>query len=395
MYNLSALSREYKGLKEPWDIPFEKKMNMVVSARLSGKKTVVYLYENPDSSTFRYRGYNMCSALKNSAAWGSAWFFSYELGKLMNYMEFIDVAVIIRYRWNEALEGFMEECKKRRIKTVFDVDDLVYDTKYLHVLINTFGVDFSSHSMYDLWFAYFSRLSMTGSGCDACLTTNRLIMEKMSGYFGKPGYVIPNFLNTEQVQTSARLLAEKTRKGFEKPFVIGYFSGSPSHKNDFELVSAELEKLMEENSGISLKVAGFMEMPRNLGKYLKNGRVKRVPFKDFRELQKEIAEVDVNIVPLLDNVFTNCKSELKFFESAIVGTVTCASPTYVYGRVIKHGENGYLCRQGEWHDVIEGLYKNGIRPEVVENARALSLKLYEPGNQLETMEKTLGDICAL
>ena len=57
------------------------------------------------------------------------------------------------------------------------------------------------------------------------------------------------------------------------------------------------------------------------------GRVVREPFVDFIELQRKIAEVDVNLVPLVNNEFSNCKSELKFYEASIVGTVTCAAPS--------------------------------------------------------------------
>ena len=44
-------------------------------------------------------------------------------------------------------------------------------------------------------------------------------------------------------------------------------------------------------------------------------------------LQRSIAEVEVNIAPLQHHVFTACKSELKYFEAAAVGTWTVASAT--------------------------------------------------------------------
>jgi len=36
--------------------------------------------------------------------------------------------------------------------------------------------------------------------------------------------------------------------------------------------------------------------------------------------------VEIVIAPLQENVFTNCKSELKYFEAAIVGTIPSYSP---------------------------------------------------------------------
>lgn len=395
MYNLSGLNYLYSSLSDPWLVPFEKKMNVIFHARLNGKRTVVYLYENPDSSTFRYRGYNMCSTLKDSTRWGASYFFSYEIEMLKNYIDLIDVAVFIRYRWDETLNEFIELCKKKGISTAFDVDDLVFDIRYIHILLNSLGCDLSGESIYEHWFSYFSRLSMTGSMCGSCISTNDFLVEKLKEYFKKPGYVIPNFLNLEQKITSEVLRAEKNRVGFVKPFVIGYFSGSPSHKNDFELISGELESLLSKNNDISMKIAGYMDMPDNLKKYVKTRRIVKVPFRDFRELQKEIAEVDVNIVPLLDNIFTNCKSELKYFESAIVDTVTCASPTYAYSGAIEHGKNGYLCGQGDWYTVMDDSYKNGISQEIIKKARENSLLIYGPKEQLGKIENVLNSICNL
>jgi hypothetical protein len=40
-----------------------------------------------------------------------------------------------------------------------------------------------------------------------------------------------------------------------------------------------------------------------------------------------IARTEVNIAPLLDNVLTNCKSELKYFEAAVADTITIARRT--------------------------------------------------------------------
>ena len=62
-------------------------------------------------------------------------------------------------------------------------------------------------------------------------------------------------------------------------------------------------------------------------------RIEVCPLQDFVNLQRLIGEVEINIVPLQDNAFTNCKSELKYFEAAIVETVTVATPTYTFSRV--------------------------------------------------------------
>ena len=70
-------------------------------------------------------------------------------------------------------------------------------------------------------------------------------------------------------------------------------------------------------------------------------------------LQRLIAEVEINIAPLQDNLFTNCKSELKYFEAAITGTITVASPTYTFSRAIVDGGNSFLAAAYEWNAKLE------------------------------------------
>ena len=77
-----------------------------------------------------------------------------------------------------------------------------------------------------------------------------------------------------------------------------------------------------------------------------------MPLQDFINLQRSIAEVEINIAPLQDNVFTNCKSDLKFFEAAICGTITLASPTFAFRKAIEHGRTGFLVAPHEWDEAL-------------------------------------------
>ena len=81
-------------------------------------------------------------------------------------------------------------------------------------------------------------------------------------------------------------------------------------------------------------------------------RVRRLPFHDYVNLQRLLGSVEFNLMPLQSNAFTDCKSELKYFEAASVGTLSIASPGFTYRGAIQHGENGYLAKAHEWTEVI-------------------------------------------
>ena len=72
----------------------------------------------------------------------------------------------------------------------------------------------------------------------------------------------------------------------------------------------------------------------------------------YVELQRSIAEVEVNIAPLSHTAFNICKSDLKFFEAAAVGTWTVASHTPSLDDAIDDGVTGRLAKAHEWDDAL-------------------------------------------
>lgn len=372
---------------EPWNIGIEKRLAILTGD--ASQKKIVYIYEAADTSTFRYRAFNMCQSLSYSKRYAGSFFFEKELPIVAEYLDYVDLVIFVRTRWSETMDGFFASIKKRNIRTLFDSDDLVFDIKALPLLMNTLNVDLSRPENYSYWFSYVSRLWLLGSMCDGLIGTNGFLAEKMSSIFKKPVFVINNFLNEQQIEISKYFFDEKNKKDSQGPFTIGYFSGSPSHINDFKKIAPEILELLKAHDDINLEVVGFIEFPDYLKKYIKAKRIIYKSLVDFLTLQKMVASVDVNVVPLVVNEFTNCKSELKFFESAIVGTITCASPIYSYKKSIRNGENGFLCNEGEWYSTIETIYKNKKDEAMILSANNYCLEKYSPKNQLFSIEKIL------
>ena len=377
---------------EPWKILFPSRIKEMLEAYKQGLKIIVYLYEQADTSTFRYRAYNMCQVLQTSLEWHGVYFFKDELIYLQKYLDYIDIITIIRYRWDFELEGFLNAAKGKDIRLVFDVDDLIYDSRYVPLVTNTLAVNMSTKEDYDYWFTYTGRIRQTALKCDMFLSTNEYIRDIIKEDFGKNCYIMPNFFNRLQNLASKYLCIQKHRTNNKKPFVIGYFSGTPSHINDFLVIAPEIKSLLNDCPEMNLRIVGFMELPDYLMELRDTGRIQLIPLKNFIDLQKEIASVDVNIIPLQENKFCNCKSELKFFEASIVETISCASPTYVYKKIIQSGKNGYLCKQGELYGTIKSLYDNGIDRSMIKQAKRLSYNDYYYKNQQNKLENILLEI---
>lgn len=370
---------------EPWNVSIEKRIGDLTES--SGCKKIIYIYEQADTSTFRYRAYNMCQSLNFSDKYSGTYFFEGELEKIEEYLDKIKLVVIVRTRWSLKIDNFISKVKKAGIRVLFDVDDIVFDLKTLPLLMNTSNVDFNNPENYEYWFSYVGRLWLTGNLCDGFICTNEFLSKNILKVFDKPTFVINNFLNHEQIELSSKLFKEKIRLKSASPFTIGYFSGSPSHTNDFRKVAPEIEELLKKYKDIVLEIVGFMDIPDYLIGFLNKKRITHRNLVDFMTLQKKIAEVDVNVVPLINNKFTNCKSELKYFESAIVGTITCVTPTYVFKNNIQNGLTGFLCEEGEWYSTIERIYKKEIDNSIISRANEYCLNKYSPKKQVLNIEK--------
>lgn len=333
-------------------LPLQDRLEILLTSK---KKKVVFLYEEPDYGTYRYRVYNMCQMLAKDNDHIGVYFFSHELDKLLDLFEYIDLIIFSRLPWSSYVDQIVQLCKKNRIPTVFDVDDLVFNPEDIPQLTNYLS---AKPGDFDFWFSYVAKRYLTAKYADYYLSTNKMLSNYLSALFGKPAFVVPNFLNSEQIDVSTEVYNNK--KDYMDPdyFTIGYFSGTGTHNNDFSIVASDLYYLLSKYPNIILKVVGYLDIPHKLETFLSKGKIEKVGLLPYLDLQKCVGSCDLNIVPLVINKFTHCKSELKYFESAVVGTPTIASPTYVYSGAIHNGINGMIALSGEWRDSIEMLYND-------------------------------------
>jgi len=411
-----------KNYAEPWQISFEERARYLQQCIEDKCQIVLHLNEEPNTTTFRYRCYNVFRWLQDSKKWRAVYFFLDEFPKLKHYLPNISMAIVSRMRWSFELQRFIDILRDAKKPILYDTDDLVFDVELLPMLVSTISADM------DYYFSYTSRCGYAASLADGFTTTNSFLGNRLTDKYGKPYAIIPNTLNQEQLDISHNILNEKgiagtpltapatstqpqtvhscengnppvttspTPNNANKPFTIGYFSGTNTHNNDFNEVLPELISLMEKYPNIYLDIVGFLTLPREAMPLFKAKRIKQRKLVNMLELQQLISQVDVNIAPLTINVFTQCKSELKYFEAAIVETITCATPTGVFKDCITHGENGFLCNQGEWFNTIESIYHGEVnRDQIAKTAHNHAIERYSGKQVKEQIETAYDEILA-
>lgn len=384
MFFIDVPPQDYQ---DPWKSTFETRL-----AKLRGGQIrVAYFYETPDNSTFRYRVYNMIQALNVSGSSISASYFcNDDISKLRDIVETADIIVFCRTRYTDKIDQAitLAKCKGKRV--FFDVDDYIFDTSFTHLILNTLDQDLNHPNVWDFWFAYMSRIGETLRRCDAAITTNQYLADRISAFTKLPVHVIPNFLNKEQIEISEKLYSCKRSSGFARTgnIHIGYFSGTPTHNRDFGIITGALTELLEQRTDVHLLVVGYMNLVNDLLNYA--SRIQVYPLHDFVNLQRIIAHVEINLIPLQDNEFTNCKSELKYFEAAVAGTISIASPVFTYENCIHDGVDGYLSRSYEWYDKITtAISALDQYPVLAEQALINTIERYDFRKQNKLIEKAL------
>lgn len=377
--------------RDPWFLTVEKRLSRFIR----GAHRIAYFYERTDNSTFRYRVHNMIDVIEATWPDASASYFTLADGELLDKVaDAADILVICRARYSDRVSRLICRAKRRGIPVFFDTDDFVFDARYAHLIMNTLDQTRMADQDWDFWFAYIGRIGATLRQCDRVITTNGYLAERIKAFSGLEASIVPNFMNEAQLRHSEHIFKAKQSNGFarDEHLHIGYFSGSPTHVRDFALAESALTKILDRYPQTRIRMVGYMEPAGAMLSYA--SRIDRHPFQDYVNLQGLIGSTEINIAPLQDNFFTNCKSELKFFEAAVTGTATIASPTYSFAQAIRPGDTGRLAAAHQWEEMIGETVEDLIsRPEdyiaMAERAQADVKLRYGWQNQAEVLRQAL------
>lgn len=354
----------------------------------TGKK-VVYIKNQFDNSTFRYRCFNVVQAMCGQKEYVVTYFLSSEIPSIYKFLRNIDILVLQRAMWDLNIENIISSASNLSIPVVYDVDDLIINPKYVPLYLNNLGIINKSDISFDVHFNFASKYFSVAEKCDSFIATNKFLGDILEKDFSKSVHIIPNFLNKQQEYHSLQIREKRIEDNSR--FAMGYFSGSPSHFKDFSILVTDIKRFFKKYKNVFLKIVGHIDIPEELEEF--KDRINQVPFVSYEELQYEIGEVDVNLVPLQENLFNNCKSELKYFEAGIVNVISICSPTYVYNQIIDEGINGYIARDGEWFDKLDYVYRNrNSISRVVKRAFKTSLDLYGVCNQSTRIRETYDSV---
>ena len=280
--------------------------------------------------------------------------------------------VFFRCPYTETIGEFISIAKKLNKLVVFDVDDLVIDIEYTKTVTYIDAMDDEDKAVY---YNGIELIKKTMELCDYAITTTECLARELKKYIPEV-YINRNVASEEMLKLSEEAIKRKEKEGKKNRVVAGYFSGSITHNQDFELILPIIERCMSKFDDFYLSIVGELDIPYELKKY--SDRIIVNPFVEWTQLPQLISSVDINLAPLCNSVFNAAKSENKWTEAALVKVVTIASAVGAFNEIIVDGETGLLCsNEKEWEDKLTKLILDDqYRKEIGNNSYRYAKEKY-------------------
>lgn len=339
------------------------------------QSTILIVNADKNSATALYRAHSAELCLRRLG-------FTVSLHQLEN-IEHIDIhnvsaCIFIRTPLLPEVSIFVSRLRSANVTVVADFDDLIFRPDLLHLFNG--GKYLPNEEAKQLTERSYLYQEMIRTS-DYVVGTTIPLTEELSR-FNKNAVTIRNY--PLEIAKSVTSKINYLRLSTDK-FVVGYYSGTLTHQADFKQCAAALADLLNHCTNVELRLVGKLsieEFPEFSGL---ESRIAKLPLLSYENMLFDLATCHVNLAPLeVGNLFCECKSELKYFDAALVRVPTIASPTAPYRSAIKHGVNGYLATtRDEWFNCLHLLKRDSNLIERVGlNARRYAVSFFGEAAQL-------------
>ena len=287
-------------------------------------------------------------------------FFNFEPNIVSNYR----VIIFSGCPWTEKVEEAIILAKNLNKKILFDMDDFSIIKKYN----NKFSfINYFSLNEKEIFNETFKEIGKFFKFSDGVITTNEYLSNKIKNYISTV-FINRNSVNEEMLKLSKSAIIKKNNMKLNKNFIIGYFCDYVKFDSDFGVIKNALIKILKEFKNVILLLVGKFTLPNFLKEF--SSQIIYKKFFNLEKLSEIIANFDLNIAPLENNIFNNIKNENTWVLSSLVKVPTIASNYGIFKQIIKQNITGILCsKENDWYlSLKELIYNEQYRKYLGENA---------------------------
>lgn len=274
----------------------------------------------------------------------------------------------------DSVMDLIAECRRLNIKTLWDVDDLIFDEDVLKTSSTINSLE-PAEKEGVINGAKLYRQAMLA--CNEGIASTSGLAKAMKEAGLETIYVVENALDDETL-AAARSIEGRLKKQEDGLIRIIYGSGTKTHNIDFLEAAPALANILKENPNVRFRIIGYLELPEYFDEV--QSQIERIPFCNYTEYLTYLSECDISIAPLENFVFNDAKSNIKYLEASITKVASICSPRAAFADVIVNGENGFLAdNEQQWHEAFDTLIQNPeLRDSMAQAAYRTVTETYSP-----------------
>lgn len=285
----------------------------------------------------------------------------------MTNLQTADFVIFYRVPYVDIVDSYYNEASRLGLKKYFDIDDMVFDRKIYGGYLDE--NNFPEKQKEDLLVGCdLYRKALENSDCFLCTTQK---MMQVGRQIKNETYIIPNCIPYTLCKVS-----EDAKKYESDRIRIFYGSGSNTHDEDFKMCLKGIEYVLDNYKNVELWIHGYLD----IGVFNESVRKKifKVDYIDAADYYFSISEYDISVIPLKGDIFSECKSNIKYIESSMFMIPCVCSDRFEFNHIIENGENGFIANSFlEWRDSLVRLVEDkDLRIKIGKNAKRTVLDLY-------------------
>jgi len=258
------------------------------------------------------------------------------------------------------------------IPIVYDLDDMFLDVPTSHPSY----IELSKRAAYVKWAL---------NEVDLVTVSTSQLKESLGRHTSRPICVQPNLLDWNLFDAQPR------RHDGAFRFLV---SGTSTHRWDWALIEEPLAEILNRYRKVARAVF-FGQLPK---RFVGHPSVEFIDFEDrYGHYASRLRALDIHaaLVPLEDNSFNQCKSNIKWLEYSAAGMPGAYSDLAPYQSSIRHGESGLLVNNtaDAWFHAMDFLISNPeARSVMIDNARRQVREQYSVENLADKYTAIYGDL---
>ena len=278
------------------------------------------------------------------------------------------------------------------IPVIYDIDDLIFDERHFPSPIESYAGTIDDDLHLHLWMDNpLFRVAMQHADLVTCSTSP--LAEQIRSIEGLdiPVVIYPNLMSEELKINALKSQAQPTPDDSPQAVEIFYGSATKAHKQAFyDVLCPALAVIMSRHAHVHLTLIGYFSLPKRLQGY--SDRISLLaPSPNYMGYINRLKQSHINIAILEQDVFTDCKSELKWFEAGAFGIPSVVTPTATYRHVLKPEHNVLFASDtDEWMQQLDRLVQSAtLRETVGKQARADTFTSYQPAVGVDILKQLL------